>query len=261
MFTQVLSMNCDDYATGLRFTDITGIDTGDGTKWDGIAGLDSSTIDLSYLRITHPDGTVQLVNNSTYFNALSNPFLNDSFVYPLVDGTWVDGYYTVIYDLFITGSTPNVSITDYGAFVADTVLCTTLAAHSLVTGMYVQITSSTDDQYNGFYEVTVLSATQFYITVDYVGNDTVTLEKLYRQSFTFFNWANVEIALDKMYVIFAEMGEGAEADLYLKDIEMGRGLLNAIKGAYEISNETTVNALYNRITRMLSYHSIDLTYI
>lgn len=71
--------------------------------------------------------------------------------------------------IFDAGSTAGITIyADYSGTVAGTVLVTS-AAHGLATGDVITIRGSTN--YNGAFEVTVVSASTFYITDTWAGDD------------------------------------------------------------------------------------------
>lgn len=255
MFTPVIDLEVRTRSTVLRFTDTTGPDTGDGTKWDGIAGLDSTDVSAATLVITDPNAEETTLDVLALITA-ADPVLTD-IVFTDITGEWVDGYYSVVYNVWMAG-TAITAFADYSATVAGTVKVTS-ATHLLETGMKVTITGSTS--YNGTFDVTKIDANNYYITDTWVADDAAgTSTPLHSNTFVPFVFSNVEIALDKMYAIFAEMDEGAEGDEYLKQIELCNGLLNALKSAITTTTVARVNNIYGRITRILDFNNMDLVY-
>jgi len=255
MFTPEIDLEVLTRSTVLRFNDSTGPDTGDGTKWDGVAGLDSSTVTAAELDVTDPNGSLVTIDVLASIAAAS-PVLGD-ITFPDETGEWVDGYYSVDYNIWTT-NTAITKFEDYSGTYTGTVKVTS-AGHGLVAGMKVTIAGTTN--YNGFYDVGYIDAGTFYIVATWVADDAAgTATKCYSTSFTPFVFSNVEIALDKMYAIFAEMDESTEADEYLKHIELCNGLLNALKSAITTTTAARVNNIYGRITRILDYNNMDLIY-
>jgi hypothetical protein len=255
MFTPEIDLEVWTKSTVLRFTDTTGVDTGAGTKWDGVAGLDSSLVSAAYLTITDPDSDVLIVNVTATIAAAS-PVTGD-ILFADQTGEWVDGYYTVVYDVHMQ-ATAITAFADYSGTVAGTVRVTS-ALHLVQTGMKVTIAGTTN--YNGTYDATLINANQYYITATWVADDAAgTSTPYYSDTFLPFVYSNAEIGIEKMYAIFAEMDESTEADDYLKQVELANGLLNAIKSAIATTTAARVNNIYGRITRILDYNSIDLIY-
>jgi len=256
MFTPVIDLEVRTRSTVLRFTDTTGPDTGDGTKWDGVAGLDSTNVSAATLVITDPNALVTTLDVKALITA-ADPVITD-IVFTDIVGEWVDGYYSVVYNVWMAAVNIS-SFADYSGTVAGTVRVNTAAPHLLVTGMKVTIAGTTN--YNGTFDVTKIDATSYYITDTWVANDAAgTSTPLHSNTFVPFVFSNVEIALDKMYAIFAEMDESTEADEYLKHIELCNGLLNALKSAITTTTVARVNNIYGRITRILDYNNMDLVY-
>ena len=54
MFTPDLDLQVITRCTKFRIIDNTGVDTGDGDLWDGVAGLDSSTLTSAIIRVVNP---------------------------------------------------------------------------------------------------------------------------------------------------------------------------------------------------------------
>ena len=54
MFTPDLDLQVVTRCTKFRIIDNTGVDTGDGTKWDGVAGLDRTIVTSAIIRVINP---------------------------------------------------------------------------------------------------------------------------------------------------------------------------------------------------------------
>ena len=255
MFTPIIDLSVLTKATILRFTDCTGTDIGDGTKWDGIGGLPSLSVTDATLTVTDPNGDIYILNVLAEINA-AWPVLDD-ILFPDITGEWVDGYYTVQYDVWIT-PTVILDITDYSATISGTVKVHSVN-HGVQTGMKATIIGALG-RYDGFYSATYIDADNYYIVADYVGDDTGTSTRCHSNSFTPHVFANVEMAVNKMLATFANMDEGPEADEYMKQITLVHGLLLALRSAIMTTTATKVNNIYGRITRILDFNSIELTY-
>jgi hypothetical protein len=255
MFTPVIDLEVRTRSTVLRFSDTTGPDTGDGTKWDGVAGLDSTDVTAATLTVTDPNSAITSLNVLATITA-ADPVIDD-IVFTDITDEWVDGYYTVVYNLWM--ATTNITaFADYSGTVAGTVLVTS-ATHLVETGMSVTIAGTTN--YNGFYSATKVNANTYYITAIWVANDAAgTSTPCYSNTFTPFVYSNAEIAIEKMYAIFAEMDESVEGDEYLHQIELCNGLLNVLKSAITTTTTARVNNIYGRITRILDFNNMDLIY-
>jgi len=257
MFTPVIDLEVLTKATVLRFSDITDVDTGDGTKWDGVAGVDSTDVTAATLGVTDPNGLITTLNVLALITAADPILSGDEIVFTDITGEWVDGYYSAVYNVWMQ-ATAITAFADYSGTVAGTVLVTS-ATHLIETGMKVTIAGTTN--YNGFYSATKVNANTYYITAIWVVDDAAgTSTPCYSNTFTPFVYANVEMALEKMYAIFAEMDESTEADEYLKHIELCNGLLNALKSAITTTTVARVNNIYGRITRILDFNNMDLLY-
>lgn len=263
MFTPVIDLEVLNRATTLRFFDITGEDTiyaTAGTGWDGTSGVDSTDISAAYLVVTDPNGDSTTLDCSVEILA-ADPIEGDEQIqFNDITGEWVDGYYSVEYQVW----QPVVAIadiSDYSGTVAATVKVHAIG-HGLVTGMKVAIigTAGLYDITPLFYDGTYIDVDNFYISATFVGNDTGDCIPIYVNTYAPFVYANAEIAIDKMYAIFTEMDEGTEADEYLKQVELANGLLNALKSAITTTTVARVNNIYGRITRILDFNSMDLTF-
>ncbi len=257
MFTPVIDLQVLTRATVFRFTDTTGVDTGDGTKWDGVAGLDSTDVSAATLVVTDPNDNDTTLDVGALITAADPIIAGEEIVFTDITDEWVDGYYSVVYNVWMTG-TAITAFTDYSGTVPGAVLVTS-ATHLIVDGMSVTISGTTN--YNGTYQITYVDVDNYYIIATWVADDAAgTSTPLHTNTFTPFVFANAEIALEKMYAIFAEMDESVEGDEYLKQIELCNGLLNALKSAITTTTAARINNIYGRILRILDYNNMDLIY-
>ena len=261
MFTPVIDLAVSSRATVLTFSDITGEDTvyaPAGTGWDGGAGIDSTDVTAATLGITDPNGAITTLNVLAQITA-ADPILTDDAITftPIID-EWVDGYYSVVYNVWMNAPVAITQVEDYSGTVAGTVKihCT---AHGVLTGMKVTIVGVAG-LYDGFHDATFIDANHYYISGTFTLTDTGTSTPCYSNTFIPFVYANVEMAIEKMYAIFAEMDESIEGDEYLKHIELANGLLNTLKSAITTTTVARVNNIYGRITRILDYNNMDLIY-
>lgn len=257
MFTPSITLDVLTKATVLRFTDETDVDTGAGTGWDGIAGIASASVSAAELVITDPNDEIFTVNCLADIAAASPVIAGEDIVFDDLTGEWVDGYYNVDYKVKMV-SDAFTKVEDYSGTVAGTVKITA-AGHLVTTGMKVTIVSVTGD-YDGDFSAVRIDGNTFYIVSDFTTDDTGTFVPFYSTVFTPFVYANVEMALERMYATFAAMDEGTEADEYLKHCEDVMGLYNSLKHAIATASSTIVNNIYGRITRILDFYSIELTY-
>ena len=167
------------------------------------------------------------------------------------------GYYTVQYDVWITAAAI-LDIADYSATITGTILVHALL-HGIQTGMKVTIVN-TLGKYDGFYSATRIDDNFFYIVAAFNGDDTGTATPCYSTTCTPHVFANAEMAINKMLAIFCNMDEGPQADEYMKQITMLNGLLLALRSAIMTTTSTKVNNIYGRITRILDYNNVELTY-
>jgi hypothetical protein len=255
MFTPVIDLEVATRSTVLKFSDTTGVDTGDGTKWNGVSGLDSTTdICAAILGITDPNG---LITTLDVYAILSAGAITGDVVFTDITGEWVDGYYTAVYNVW-RNNDGFTAVSDYSGTVPGTVRIESVN-HTVLTGMKVTI-DGIAGLYDGFHDATYIDADHFYISGTFTLTDSGDSTPCYSNTFLPFVFSNVEIALDKMYAIFAEMDESTEADEYLKHIELCNGLLNALKSAITTTTVARVNNIYGRITRILDFNNMDLIY-
>ena len=255
MFTPTIDLKVLTNATVLRITDTTGPDTGDGTKWDGTSGIDSTNVSAASLVVTDPNGDVTTIDVTTTITG-DDPITGD-IVFTDQTGEWVDGYYNVVYDVSMA-ATSIAAFEDYSGTVAGTVKVTS-TAHLLTTGMKTTIAGTTN--YNGVYDVTKLTDDTFYITATFVSDDaTGTSTPLYSNTFNKFAYANASNAITRMYQVFSLMEEGNEADDYLKQCNTEFGLLQDLISAFDITSTLTIENIYGRLMRILDYNNIELQF-
>ena len=255
MFTPILDLEVITKATELRFTDVTGPDIGAGTKWDGIAGIVSTDVSAATITVTDPNLTVETLNVRPQIIAAWP--ISDDIVFSDIEGEWVDGWYNVQYDVWMV-QVPFTTVSDYSLIVSGTVLITA-ANHQLVTGMKVTIDGAIGT-YDGFYDATFVDVDHFYITTPWTITDAGTITPCYSTTFNPFVFANVEMAIDRMLAIFCNMDEGPEGDEYLKQVQMLQGLLMGLRSAIMTTTKARIDNIYGRITRMLDFNDIELTY-
>jgi hypothetical protein len=105
-FIPTLSVTVEGRCTSLIITDTTGADTGDGTKWDGVAGLASATLTAASFSITGPDGSNTAPNVLSQITGAA-PITGD-LTFTGITGTWTDGLYDIRYS--VTGT---AALTDF----------------------------------------------------------------------------------------------------------------------------------------------------
>jgi hypothetical protein len=257
MFTPVIDLEVKNKATVLAFSDITGEDTvyaTAGTGWDGGAGIDSTSVSAAELTVTDPNGDDVTIDCLADILA-ADPVTADAVIdFDEETGEWVDGYYTAVYDVYMVVDA-YTAVADNG----DGTVRITAAGHAVVTGQKVTITGVSGD-YDGDYDAVWNDANTFDIAATFTATDSGAFTPYYSNTFYPFIYANVEMALERMYAVFAAMDEGHEADEYLKQCELVKGLYNALKSALATASTTVVNNIYGRITRILDFNSIELTY-
>lgn len=254
MFTPDLDLKVITRCTKFSIQDKTGVDTGDGTKWKGVAGLDPATLSSAIVQIINPSG---VANDEV--DVLSQVVANvtgtfDTFWFNDMTGTSVDGLHNIIYKLKST----DIAITafsNYGSTVFGTVRATS-NTHGLVTGMYVDITGSTN--YNGEHYVTRIDANTFYFSDTWVSNDgSCTGTKEYKSTFYPYVFCRSEAGVDKMFANLARMVPGTTRKKYLDDALTAWGLLQSLKSAISSSNTDALDAIQAEINQILSYYEVD----
>lgn len=260
MFTPRIELDVLTKATVLRFKDVTGEDTVYATAttgWDGDAGIDSTTVSAAELTVTDPNGDEIVIDCLADILAADPITSDDEIVFDDETGEWVDGFYDVTYDVYMVADA-YTAVADYSGTVTGTVQVTA-AGHAVVTGQKVTIAGVSGD-YDGDYAAVKIDANSFYIYATFTATDSGNFTPYYSNDFTPFVYSNAEMAIERMYVTYAQMAEGSEADEYLKQCEELMGLLNSLKSALAASTTAVVNNIYGRITRILDFNSIELTY-
>ena len=252
MFTPVIDLSVLTKATILRFTDCTLNDIGDGTKWDGIAGISSLNVSTAQIKVTDPNGDIYLLDCTAKINA-AWPVTND-IIFDDITGEFVDGFYTVQYDVWMI-PTVILSAEDYGLGRVKI----NSNSHGIQTGMKVTIIG-VNGYYDGFHDAVKIDDNSFYITTDFAGTDTGTSTPCYSNLFRPHVFANAEMAINNMLAVYCNMNEGPEADEYMKQVRTLHGLLLALRSAIMTTTEDKVNNIYGRITRILDFNSVELTY-
>ena len=255
MFTPILDLEVITKATVLRFTDVTGPDIGAGTKWDGIGGIVSFNVSAATLTVTDPNSSVSTLDVRPPIIA-SWP-VSDDIVLGDISGEWVDGWYQVQYDVWMV-QVPFTTVSDYALTVPGTVLITA-NGHAITTGMKVTIVGVAGI-YDGFHDATRVDDNHFYISATWSVTDAGTITPCYSNTFHPFVFSNVEMAIERMLATFANMDESVEGDDYLKQVIFLNGLLWALRSAITTTTVARINNIYGRITRILDFHNIELTY-
>lgn len=251
MFTPDLDLKVVTRCSKFSIQDKTGVDTGDGKKWSGVAGLDPSTLTSAIIQIINPSG----VESDEYdiLSQIPNP-VTDNWWFNDLTGTSVDGLHNIIYKL----KTTDIAITafsNYGSTVYGTVRATS-ATHGLVTGMYVDITGSTN--YNGEHYVTRIDANTFYFTDTWVSNDgSCTGTKEYKSTFYPYVYCASEAGIDKMFANLARIVPGTTRKKYLDDALTAWGLLESLKSAITSSNTDALDVIQAEINQILDYYEVD----
>ncbi len=250
MFTPDLDLQVITRCTKFKIVDKTGVDTGDGDKWDGVSGLDRTAVVDAIIRVVNPSG---VYTDYDVLSQISDPVTGE-IIFNDYTGTRVDGLHNLIYRL----KTADKSISayaDYNGTVANTTKVTS-GTHTMVTGNYVSITGSTS--YNGEYYVTRIDANNYYISEVFVADDAVgTGTIMYIDFFYPYVYCEAEAGKDKMFANLSLMVPGAERDKYMKDAQMVRGLLQVLKSGISSSNTTALTAILAEINQILSINSVD----
>ena len=250
MFTPDLDLQVVTRCTKFRIIDKTGVDTGDGTKWDGVSGLNRTAVSYAVVRIVAPAGTY---NDYNVLSQIPDPVVGNM-TFNDYTGTDIDGLHNLIYRI----RTTDISISayaNYNATVANTTLVTS-TTHNLVTGMYIYITGSTS--YNGEYYVTVVDVNTFYISVVFVADDGASSgAKMFIDYFYPYVFCEAEAGIAKMFANLSFMVAGTARDKYADDANTARGLLESLKSGISSSNTTASDAILAQITQILSINSVD----
>ena len=256
MFTPVLDLEVLQKATILRFTDVTGVDTGTDTKWDGLGSTSSAAVSLAQLTVTDPNGSSETIDCTARINAAWPVEADEDIVFADIEGEWPDGFYSVVYNVWIVPFA-FTAVADYSGTVSGTVLITA-AAHTVQSGMKVTIWGGT--VYDGVYDAVYVDANHFYISTTFSADVAGFATPYFSTEFSPFVFANVEMAIDRMLAVFCNMDEGVDGDEYLREILLLKGLLMALRSAITTTTTARINNIYGRITRILDFNGIELTY-
>lgn len=251
MFTPDLDLKVTTRCSKFSVLDKTGVDTGDGTKWSGVAGIDPTDIDLAVIRVISPTDVI------TDHNVLIQipTIVTGEWWYSPFDGTTEDGQHTLEYRLNWGAPIVSSLYEDYDNVVAGTTKITT-ETHAMSTGMYVTIANSLN--YNGEHYVTVINATSFYINVPFVGDDGVTdAQRMFISTFYPYVYCNSEAGIDKMFANLSRMVKGKARDDYQAQARTAYGLLIALKSSISSANTAALTALLAEITQILSFYDVD----
>ncbi len=255
MFTPLLDLDVVNRCGYFRLTDETGPDTGDGTKWDGVAGLVAADVTEALITITNPAGSETDLDVTTTITDAApitgNVALGDH------SGTYLDGLYSLTYK--ITTDTVAISaFADYGATVIGTVKVTS-TGHAQVTGEYVIISGSTN--YNGTYQITRIDNNNFYIIATWVTDDGAsTATRYYQTIFYKYVYCRLEALLDRMYASIARMVPGETRTKWEDDARTVDTLLMQIKSAISSANTTAMAAIQAEATQITTFYDIDTSF-
>jgi hypothetical protein len=254
MFTPDLDLKVTTRCTKFSIQDKTGIDTGDGTKWSGVSGLDPGDLTSAIIQIISPSAVA-----NPEVDVLSQILANvtgtfDSWWFNSMTGTSEDGLHNIVYKLK-TGNFNITAFSDYGSTVHGTVRVTA-AGHGLTGGMYVDITGSTN--YHGEHLVTKIDSSSFYITAVWTSNDGACVgAREYKSIFYPYVYCRSEAGIDKMYANLARMVPGDPRKKYLDDANTAWGLLQSLKSAISSSNLTALTAIQEEIDQILDFYDVD----
>jgi len=251
MFTPDLDLKVVTRCSKFSIQDKTGVDTGDGTKWSGVAGIDPTDLDAAIIRVVDPNGVEvdhdvlsqipSVVTTSWWFNDIA--------------GTGIDGLHSLIYRLDWGDPEGILAFIDYDATVAGTTRVTT-GTHAMVSGMYVIISGTLN--YDGEYLVTVINTTSFYITKEFVADDaTGYIQRMFISIFYPFVFCRAEAGIDKMFANLSRMVKGNTRNEYQQQARTAYGLLIALKSAISSANVTAMDNLLIEINHILSFYDVD----
>jgi hypothetical protein len=253
MFDPNLDLQVVKRCSSFRVHERTGVDTGDGDKWDGVSGLDSSTLTSAIVQIVYTDSTTV---DTDVLSQIPTPVTGE-FSFGDIDGTYVDGLYNLVYKL----KTVDFSISayaDYSATVDDTIKVTA-TGHGLTTGLYASITGTTN--YNGDYYATRIDNNQFYIPKTYVADDgSSTGTVMYQSTFYPYVYCRAEAGVDALFAQISRMTPGTEQDQYIADAQTAEGLLMSLKSAITSSNVTALDNQLARINQILDFRGIEVNF-
>jgi len=254
MFTPYLDLDIVNRCGYFRIEDQTGPDTGDGTKWDGVAGLVSADVTEALITVTNPAGVETDLDVSATIVAASpitgNVALGDH------SGTYLDGLYSLTYKIK-TDTFAITAFSNYHTTVAGTTLCTA-AGHAQVTGEYIIIATGI---YAGTYQITYVAANSFYIVKVYISNPgATTVTRYYLTVLYKYSYCRHEALLDRMYASIARMVPGETRKKWEEDARTVDTLLMQIKSAISSGNTTAMTAIQAEATQITNFYDIDTSF-
>jgi hypothetical protein len=251
MFTPDLDLKVVTRCSKFSIQDKTGVDTGDGTKWNGTYGLDPSTLTSAIIQIINPSGVA-----SAEYDVLSqipNPVV-DVWWFNDLTGTNVDGLHNIIYKLKTTDIIIS-SFANYGSTVNGTVKAVS-PFHGLVSGMYVDVTGSTN--YGGEHLITVINQNEFYFTDAWVSDDgSCTATKEYKSTFYPYVYCEAEAGVEKMYANLSRLVPGETRKKYQNDANTVWALLQGLKSAISSANIVTLTTIQAELNQILDFNDVD----
>ena len=252
MFTPDLDLEVVIRCGKFRFLDKTGVDSGDGTKWDGVSGLVASTLTAATIKIMTSAGTVMSTND--VLSQIPTP-VTGTFYFSDIADTYADQLYNIVY----TQKTTDIAITaytDYSATISGTVKVTSVG-HTLATGMYLSITGTTS--YNSDYYVVPIDADNVYIPATFVADDGAsTGTRMYQNTFYPYVYCTSEEYNNTMFANISRMVPGKARDEYLDDALTVYGLIRSIKSAITSSNVSALDNIQAEIDQIIEYRDVEL---
>lgn len=250
MFTPDLDLKVITRATQFSIQDKTGVDTGDGTKWSGVAGLDPADLTSAIIRVINPSG---VYTDTDVLSQIPSP-VTGTWWFDDITGTQVDGLHNIVYSLKTTDFAIS-AYSNYGTTVLGTVAANA-TGHGLVTGMYVSLTGTTN--YIGDKYVTRIDDNNFYFTDTWVSDDGASTGTImYKSTFYPYVYSIAEAGIQKMEANLSRMIPGTTRNKYRDDAIIARGLLNSLKSAISSSNTTALTYIQSEITQILSFYDIE----
>jgi len=255
MFTPILDLDVVNRCGYFRLTDKTGPDTGDGTKWDGVAGLVAADVTEAIITVTNPSSVETDIDVTDLITAAA-PITGDV-AFGDTAGTYPDGLYSLTYK--ITTDTFNITAyADYSGTVAGAVLVTG-AGHAQATGEYVIITGSTS--YNGTHQITYVGANSFYIIATWVADDGASIGTRYYSNIIYpYVYCRLEAHVDRMYASIARMIPGETRKKWEEDARTVDTLLMQIKSSISSANTTALAAILAEATQIIAFYDIDTSF-
>jgi hypothetical protein len=251
MFTPDLDLKVITRCTKFSIQDKTGVDTGAGTKWSGVSGLDPSTLTSAIIQIINPSGVAS--EEYDILSQIPDP-VTGTWWFNDLTGTSEDGLHNIIYKLKVDDFAIT-AFSDYGTTVHGSVKVDA-TGHGLTGGMYVDITGSTN--YPGEYLVTKIDTRYFYIAATWVSDDgACTGTQEYKSTFYPYVYCRSEAGVDKMFANLARMIPGNTRKKYLDDALTAWGLLQSLKSAISSSNVTALTTIQDEIDQIIDFHDVD----